>query len=125
MTTTRMTSQILAAAFLSLSLGGTALAQNTTANLPLPAAKPQASQPQATQPAPGRRQDGIAGSILSFDPLSNFFRTRRAPLVDHLTYRELERDRFGGDTIDPSGRYDSFFTAPETRPVQRLGQYRR
>lgn len=105
---------------LSLAVGGTASAQGASGATVTPKAKPQAGQPvpPADQRSPGR-------SILSFDPLTDLLRPRQGQLVDHRTYRELERDRFGGDTIDPTGRYDSFFTAPELRPTQRLGQYSR
>ena len=102
-----------------LTLGGPAGAQSVTDNS-VPRVKPQ-----TFQAAPQVASRSTGGNAFSFDPFTNFFRARQRPLVDHRTYRELERNRFGGDTIDPTGRYDSFFTAPETRPTQRLGQYSR
>ena len=102
-----------------LTFGGPAGAQSVSDNS-VPRVKPQASQP-----APQVASRNTGGSAFSFDPFTNFFRARQRPLVDHRTYRELERNRFGGDTIDPTGRFDSFFTAPEIRPSQRLGQYSR
>lgn len=92
-------------------------------------ALPAAAQTTAPAPPEPSTTDGkITGATDGVaKPFGNFTEFLRggnsAPLVSRRDLDALERDKFGGSTIDPAGRNDDFFSAPEPVPSSRLKRY--
>ena len=82
---------------------------------------PVPPEPRATDGKITGAEDGAAGPLADF---TAFLRGgSNAPLVSRRELDALERDKFGGSTIDPAGRNDDFFSAPEPVPNSRLKRY--
>ncbi len=93
------------------------------------AALPAIAQTTAPPPPPEpATTDGtITGARENGGPLQNFTDFLQGgsnqPLVSRRQLDDLEREKFGGSTIDPAGRNDDFYSPPVPAPNSRLKRY--